>query len=170
VYVDNDPLVLAHARALLASTPAGRTGYISADVTAPETILAAPELRDILDLTKPVALSLVALLHFVPDDRDPDSIVRTLVDALAPGSYVVLSQVTGDFAPEETGRVVDVYRARGIPFQTRSFDEFSRFFRGLTLIDPGVQVPHRWHPVDAPPPPPALDTEVSFYAGVAGKL
>jgi hypothetical protein len=169
VYVDNDPLVLAHARALLVSSPEGRTAYISADATTPEAILRAPQLADTLNLAEPVALSLYAILHFVSDGRDPDAIVRTLMDALPAGSYLVLSHATSDHSSEEVSKAgIDVYHSRGIDFQPRSRDEFSRFFDGLGLIEPGVVGPHRWHPIGGQPPK-SLDPQVAFYAGMARK-
>src|SRR6201999_1734948 len=87
VYADNDPIVLAHARALLASGPHGVTAYLDADIRDPEAILAHPVVRDSLDFGLPIALMLVAVLHFLPDEDDPGGIVRTLTDALPPGSY-----------------------------------------------------------------------------------
>ncbi|WP_227982145.1 SAM-dependent methyltransferase [Nocardia spumae] len=168
VYVDNDPIVLVHARALMVSSPQGRTNYVSADVTTPEKILDAPGLRDTLDLTRPVALSLNALMHFVPDEQDPYGIVTTLMDSLAPGSYLVMTHVTPDFDPAVIASVVDIYRGSGLPCQVRSREEFLRFFEGLELVDPGVQVPHCWRP-DGVAPPKKMDAQVSAYAGVARK-
>jgi hypothetical protein len=168
VYVDNDPIVLAHAQALMRGTPEGRTEYIAADVRDVGGILAAPGLRDTLDLARPVALSLNALLHFVPDEFRPYDIVRDLLDALVPGSYLVLSHCTPDFAPEAWAKVIEVYRAGGIPAQVRSRDEVERFFHGLDCVDPGLVVLHRWRP-DTPPDPSITDAAVSFWAGVARK-
>lgn len=96
VYVDNYPLVLAHARALLTSAPEGRTAYIPADLRDPASILANPATQDVLDPTQPVALMLVAVLHFINDDDNPADIVRTLLDALPSGSYLVASHLTGE--------------------------------------------------------------------------
>ncbi|WP_433714500.1 SAM-dependent methyltransferase [Nocardia sp. CA-084685] len=168
VYVDNDPIVLVHARALMVSSPEGRTNYISADVTTPEKILNAPGLRETLDLSQPVALSLNALMHFIPDELDPYGIVDTLMNELVPGSYLVMTHVTPDFDPTAIGTVVDIYRRSGLPCQVRSRDEFMRFFQGLELVDPGVAVPHRWRP-DGVEPPKKMDAQVSAYAGVARK-
>jgi SAM-dependent methyltransferase len=165
VYVDNDPLVLAHARALMSGTPEGRTEYIHSDVTAPERILAAPELHETIDLSQPVALSLLALLHFIPDDLGPYRIVRTLLDALAPGSYLIMSHLTPDFDAEMIGKAVAVYHAGGLACQARTRDEFTRFFDGLELVEPGVVVPHRWRP--AIEPAQSMDAKVSFYSAVA---
>ncbi|GAB2628453.1 SAM-dependent methyltransferase [Streptomyces capparidis] len=168
VYVDNDPLVLVHARALFTSTPQGRTAYIDADLRAPGTILDAPELRDTLDLSRPVALSLVAILHFVPDEDDAHGIVRQLVDALPSGSFLVLSHATGDLAGERMRRAVGVYHRSGMHTQLRSRAEVERFFTGLDLVEPGVAVAHRWRP-DAGTDRSVPDDEVSVYAGVGRK-
>ena len=106
VYADNDPLVLAHARALLTSSPAGRTAYIHADLRDPQAILSDPAVTQVLDLGRPVALMLVAVLHFVPDEFGPAQVLRTLTDALPSGSYVVASHITGEHDPvgPATGR------------------------------------------------------------------
>ncbi|MEU6562715.1 SAM-dependent methyltransferase [Nocardia nova] len=168
VYVDNDPIVLVHARALMVSSPEGRTNYVSADVTTPEKILDAPGLRDTLDLSRPVALSLNALMHFVPDEQNAYGIVTALMDALAPGSYLVMTHVTPDFDPTAIAAVVEVYRRSGLPCQVRSRDEFLKFFGGLELVEPGVEVPHRWH-LDGVAPPKKMDAQVSAYACVARK-
>ena len=144
VYADNDPIVLRHAEALLHSTPEGSTTYIQADVREPAKILAAA--KEVLDFEQPVALSLVALLHLVADEDDPRGIVGELVAALAPGSYLALSHATGDFDPETWERVVEVYRSGGTPAQVRSRDEFTAFFTGLELVDPGIELAARWHP------------------------
>ena len=144
VYVDNDPIVLRHAEALLHSTPEGSTTYIQADVREPAKILAAA--REVLDFEQPVALSLLALLHLVADEDDPHRIVAELLAALAPGSYLALSHATGDFDPETWERVVEVYRKGGTPAQVQSRAEFTAFFTGLELVDPGIELAARRHP------------------------
>jgi SAM-dependent methyltransferase len=144
VYVDNDPIVLRHAEALLHSTPEGSTTYVQADVREPGKILAAAQ--EALDFTQPVALSLVALLHLVGDEDDPRRIVGELLASLAPGSCLALSHATGDFDPETWERVVEVYRKGGTSAQVRSRDEFAAFFTGLELVDPGIELAVRWHP------------------------
>jgi len=162
------PIVLTHARALLTGTPAGRTAYLDADLRDIEAILTSAELRDTIDLTQPVALSLVAILHFFPDADDPYGIVRRFLDALPSGSHVVISHVTGDYAPETWTRLIETYRSRGIPAQARSHGEIARFFEGLDLVEPGIQVAHRWRPDDAVPAG-LTDAEVSVYGGVGRK-
>lgn len=170
LYVDNDPIVLTHARALLTSTPQGVTRYLHADLRDPRAILDSPVLRDTLDLTRPVCLSLLGILHFLPDDDGPHQIVRRLVDALAPGSHLMLSQATGDFDPGTWEQVVEIHRTGGIPAQVRSKTEVTRFFDGLDLLAPGVVPVHRWNPGSGTGAHPALtDAQISVYAGVARK-
>ena len=135
VYVDNDPLVLVHARALLTSTPEGATSYIDADLRDPKKILADPTLTATLDLRQPVALNLVAILHFVHDNDEAYAVVNALKDALAPGSLLVLSHGSYDLMPE---RYIKALSAGGYPgdgdFRARTRDEVSRFFDGFELI------------------------------------
>ncbi|GAA2306495.1 SAM-dependent methyltransferase [Streptomyces violaceusniger] len=174
VYADNDPIVLAHAQALLKSHPEGRTAYVHGDVTEPESILASPDLTEVLDLSQPVALSLVSLLHFVPDEWGPYDLVQRLVDALAPGSFLVLSHITPDFDPEATQKTVQVYHSGGIQGKIRTRDEVERFFTGLEMVEPGLEVPHRWRTDLAESDShvetgDVTDEEVSFWAGVARK-
>ncbi|MGW0629562.1 SAM-dependent methyltransferase [Streptomyces sp. NPDC002758] len=169
VYVDHDPIVLAHADALLRSTPEGRTEYLHGDVRAPRDIVGSEELTRTLDLSQPVALSMNALFHFVPDEDDPIGIIRELVEPLAPGSYVSLTHVTADFLdPEEAAKAIDVYRKGGIPAQVRDRTEFEALFAGLELVDPGITPTYRWHP-DGPPRQDETDATTSMYAGVALK-
>jgi hypothetical protein len=173
IYVDYDPIVLAHARALMTSTPEGRTAYIHADVTKPERILDSPELRETFDLSKPVAMSLIALLHFVPDALDAYGIVRRLFSSLPAGSALVLSHATGDFDPATMRKAEEIYRSNGIAFQGRGKEEVERFFAGLELAEPGVVVSHRWRPDDAGVPRIGAaeidDADVSMWVGVALK-
>lgn len=169
VYVDHDPVVLRHAQALMRSRPEGRTAYIQADVREPEAITSAELLRRTLDLSRPVALSLNALFHFVPDERRPHEILQQLLDALVPGSYLILSHVTPDFAPEPWEKIQEIYRTGGIETQFRSRKEILAFFDGLELVEPGLEVPHRWHP-EGGSLPGTTDASVSLYAGVARKL
>jgi SAM-dependent methyltransferase len=173
VYADNDPIVLAHARALLSSTPEGRTTYVDADIMSPRDILDSAQLRETIDMSQPVALSLVGLFHYITDDQKPYDLVRSLVDELAPGSYLIFSHCTPDFAPEEWKSAIEVYKADGGNAQVRSREEVARFFEGLELVEPGVEVPHRWHPdadtarlVDIGS---LDDAAVSLWAGLAVK-
>src|SRR5436190_1249554 len=120
VYVDNDPMVLAHARALLTSSPQGFTEYIDADIRDVESLLASPRLRSTIDLDRPVGLLLIAIMHFVGDDDDPYGIARRLLAALPSGSYLALSHLTGDFDPGAWEGVAAIYRRSGVTMQVRS--------------------------------------------------
>jgi hypothetical protein len=168
VYVDNDPIVLAHARALLTSLPEGKTAYIHADLREPERILSDPVTRATLDFSQPVGLMLVAVLHFVPDEAQPRRIVDTLLDALPSGSYLVASHATSEYYADRGAAAAQVYHERGIPFQFRVADELCEVaFRGLEMVEPGVVSVSDWHPdSDAPRPLPA---EVTWDGGVARK-
>ena len=168
VYVDNDPLVLAHARALLTSAPEGRTAYLQADLRDPATILSSPVVRDVLDFSQPVALMLVAVLHFLFDEDKPDAVVGALVDALPAGSYLAASHMTLEHDPVAVGRGQQVYLDAGIPMHARDADEFARLaFSGLEMVPPGVVLVSEWRP-DSPRPLPT-PAEVSCYGGVARK-
>jgi len=167
VYVDNDSMVLAHARALLASAPEGRTAYIQADLRSPLDILNSPVTRSVLDFTKPVALMLVAVLHFLEDEDKPEAVLSTLLDALPPGSYLAASHVTMEHEPG-IGEGQSAYREAGIPLRARDADDFAPLaFSGLDLVPPGVVLVSEWRPdTHAPRPTPP---EVCFYGGVARK-
>ncbi|WP_030798597.1 SAM-dependent methyltransferase [Streptomyces sp. NRRL S-337] len=171
VYTDNDPIVLAHAAALLLSTPEGRTAYVQADVTDPGGILGAPQLLDTLDLSRPVALSLNALMHFVPDDgRDrAHTIVETLKAALPSGSTLAMSHATADFAPETMQKILKIYGDAGTRLQFRSRPEFLRFFDGWDLLEPGIALSHQWRPDDPADATHVTDAEAACYAAVARK-
>ncbi|MER8187749.1 SAM-dependent methyltransferase [Kitasatospora sp. NPDC094015] len=169
VYTDNDPIVLAHARALLQSHPAGRTAYLQADVTDPAALLAAPELLRTLDLTRPVALSLNALLHFVPDDRGAHAVVERLKAALPSGSTLAVTHATPDFDPEAIARLASTYRAAGTAGQARTRAEIARFFDGWELLEPGITPTQRWCPDAEELAAEATDRQASCYAGVARK-
>jgi len=168
VYVDNDPIVLAHARALLTSSPEGRTAYIQADLRDPEKILGDPVTRQTLDFTQPIGLMLVAVLHFVPDEEQPRRIVDTLLGALPSGSYLAASHATSEFYSDRGAAAARIYHERGIPFQFRVADELSELaFRGLEMVEPGVVSVCEWRPDgDGPRPLPA---EVTWDGGVARK-
>ncbi|MGW2524318.1 SAM-dependent methyltransferase [Streptomyces sp. NPDC001617] len=153
VYVDNDPVVLAHARALLTSSPEGRTDYIDADLRRPSEIL--EQAAKTLDFDKPIALLLVAILHFV-EEEEAYPLVHELVEALPAGSHVVLSHLTDEMHPEPARAVQRTYTERGFTFVFRSKAEVERFYAetpGLTLDAPGVVPVHQWRPGPAPAPP-----------------
>ena len=168
VYVDNDPMVLAHARALLSSAPEGRTAYIDADLRDPAAILDNPATRDVLDFAQPIALMLVAILHFMPDEAKPAEVIAALLDALPSGSYLVASHLTTDHDPDATTAGQRVMRGAGIAMQKRESDEFARLaFSGLELVPPGVVLVSDWRRAGQAPRPAPL--EVNCYAGVARK-
>ncbi|CAJ62677.1 MULTISPECIES: SAM-dependent methyltransferase [Frankia] len=167
VYVDNDPIVLVHARALLTSSPEGRTAYVDADFHDPARILASAEVRDTFDLTQPIVLSLIGMLHFIPDEGDPHGLVRTLTDALPSGSFLSLTHGTADFAPAEAESAAEIYRQQGIPTRLRSRDEVLRFFEGFEFVDPGLVNVLRWR-ADGTTDGLA-DAQVGTYGAVARK-
>jgi hypothetical protein len=170
VYVDNDPMVLAHARALLTSTPEGRTAYIDADLHDPAAILAHPSVAGTFDFSQPVALTLISVAHFLQDDDvpAPAQVIATLVDALPPGSYVAASHLTAEHNLESVSQGQGSIRGGGIGVQPRDSGEFARLlFAGLDLIPPGVVLVSEWRP--GSPAPRPLPSEVNMYGGVARK-
>ena len=170
VYVDNDPMVAAHARALLIGGERGRTGYIQADLRDPKSILTDPAVRNILDLGQPVALMLVAVLHFLTDDDNPQAIIGTLLGALPSGSYLAASHLTAEHNPARIAGGQRAYRQGGIPSQARDSDIFARLaFDGLDLIPPGVVLVSEWHPDPDDPGPRPLPAEVNMYGGIGRK-
>ena len=167
LYVDNDPIVMTHARALTVGTPQGRTGYLEADLRDPEMILGHSDLRAVLDLERPVALLLVAVLHFIHDDDQATAIVRRLLAALPRGSYLAVSNLTLDFAPPEQVALHEELLATGrTDARARSAAEFGRFFTGLQLVEPGVVAVSEWRP-DRPAGERPSPTDVAIYGAVA---
>lgn len=164
VYVDNDPLVLTHARALLTSTPGGHTAYVDSNLSDTDRVLAGAP--DNLDLSQPVALLLFAILHFFEDDAGPYGLVDKLPAALPSGSYLVVSHVTADHEPQKWARFVEVMRNQGMPGHLRSRAEVTRFFDGLDLVDPGVVPILQWRPTE---PTDLTDAQVALYGGVGRK-
>jgi hypothetical protein len=146
VYVDNDPIVLAHSRALLVSKPEGKCAYINADLRNPEHILLHPSVRETLDFGTPIGLILAAVLPFLLDEDEPGRIVKTLVDALPSGSYVAATHGSAEYTPRDgSSEVHRVYSQGGIRAQWRSADEFADLvFRDLTLVPPGVVPISEW--------------------------
>jgi hypothetical protein len=167
VYVDNDPLVLAHARALLTSSPEGRTAYIHADLRDPVAILNDPAVREVLDFTQPIALMLIAILHMIPDEEKPAEILATLLDALPSGSYIVASHITGEHS-DGAAAGERTFQRGGMAAQWRDSDVFARLaFNGLELVPPGVVLTSEWRDDETGPRPTPAD--VSCYGGVARK-
>jgi hypothetical protein len=175
VYVDNDPLVLAHARALLTSTPQGRTDYLDADLRDVDAILEHAALT--LDLTQPVGLMLLGVVIFLGDDEDPYAVVRRLVDALPAGSHLVLSHTITSPAMPDVDAAVAFWNANGTPELTqRTPEQVARFFDGLELLEPGVVSCSRWRPeataaaaAAGGPETAGEPEEVAMYGGVGRK-
>lgn len=167
VYVDNDPIVLVHARALLTSTPEGRTTYIDANLFDPAEILGAPALTGTLDLSQPLAVCLLAIMHYVVDEEQAHAIIDRLMEPTASGSVLALSTATADTSPEEVGRGIAMYNARGITSKARTKAEVEGLFRGLDLLPPGVELVSRWRPDEQALSVP--DVQVSMYGGVGVK-
>ena len=167
VYVDNDPIVLAHARALLTSQDAGETAFIMADLRQPGSILDHPTLTAPLDLGQPVAVLAVGVLMYFRDSDSPNpfEMVATMLAPMPSGSYLALTTPTPDFSPEETAKAVAAAEAAGITLVPRSKAEVERFFTGLELVDPGVAPMLAWRPDE----PPADPESAYYWAGVARK-
>ncbi len=165
LYVDHDPIVLAHARALMTSTPEGRTEFIMADLREPKSITSAPELARTLDMDKPVALMLVAILMYFHDNEGVYDWVSTLVDSLPPGSYVAITHPTADFDAASMAGAVAAATQAGITLVPRSKSEVERFFDGLEFVEPGVVPVMDWHP-DRPVDDP---NAAWYWAGIARK-
>lgn len=162
VYCDNDPAVLAHARALLVSDPTGTCAYVNADVRDSAAILG--DAARTLELTRPVAVLLLALLHFLPDSDDPGKVVAALAHRLAPGSFVAISHLTADFAPEQVSAAAHAYNALApVPVTPRTHTEVSALFGDLSLVAPGVVKVTEWRPDRNVPAGQSAD----LYAGLA---
>jgi hypothetical protein len=163
VYVDNDPIVLAHARALLDSTPEGATDYIEADARDPEAILR--EAARTLDFSQPVAVMMLALVHFIPDSDQPGRIISTVMDAMAPGSYLTITSATHDIDTDRITRAVGEFNGQRVAAQfiLRTHDELSRYFDGLEMVEPGLVHLPRWRGEAGPGEP------VPAYGGIGRK-
>jgi hypothetical protein len=167
VYCDNDPIVPAHASALLRGTPEGVTEYLQADVREPDAIIESA--RQVIDFDRPVALSLVALLHFVPDGDGAHELVGDLLSQLPTGSYLMMTHATADFTPEKSAAAVEKLTAAGVTLTLRSRTGFARFFDGLDLVEPGVVVVDKWHPELGDPVPSQDDGVIPGYGAVGRK-
>jgi hypothetical protein len=163
VYVDNDPLVLAHARALLTGTPEGETDYIDADLRDPTTILA--EAAKTLDFTRPIGLMLIGILGHIADNEEPYGIVKALLSGLPPGSY--LAQCDGTDTDPELNAATTIYNNTGaVPYHLRSPEEIAHFFDGLELVEPGVVSTPLWRPDPSSSVPRG---EMAHHGGVGRK-
>ncbi len=165
VYVDNDPIVLVHARALMISTPEGRSEYISADLRDARSILEEPVLLQTLDLSQPIGLTLIAILMLVADEDDPWGTVDVLRDAMPSGSCLALTHPTADFNPAEVNAAVAAATDAGMTLVARDREAVQRFFGDWEMLDPGLVPVSAWRP-EAPVDSP----EAAYYwAGVARK-
>ena len=164
LYVDNDPVAVLHSRAILAHNQSATA--IHADLRQPREILEHRDLASLLDLSQPVALLLVAVLHFLPDD--PADPVAELRDALAPGSFVAVTHGTNDAQLTQVTNAHELYERNAAPFRLRSHAEILRFFNGLELVEPGlVRIP-LWRP-DSPADATQHPQRIAGYAGVGHK-
>ncbi|MEG8280234.1 SAM-dependent methyltransferase [Streptomyces sp. AHA2] len=164
VYVDHDPVAVAHSRAVLQGND--DAGVVAADLLKPQEILRSAEVERLIDLNRPVALLLVAILHFVEDEDDPYGAVRELTEALAPGSMLVLTHASYEgipLPPERAGGAVDVYEDIRNPLIMRSREEIARFFEGYDMVEPGLVAMPRWRPDTAPE-----DEDPYAFSGFAG--
>ena len=143
-YVDNDPIVLVHGRALLTGT--GKTSVIEADLRDPEKILTHPEVLAVIDFTRPVAVILAGVMHFITDQEDPYGVVERFKAAVPSGSHLLLSHITLDFAPQMREELTKPYDKSTAPMVPRSHAEVSKFFEGWQLVDPGVAEVVLWRP------------------------
>jgi hypothetical protein len=164
VYVDNDPFILSHARALLASRPEGITEYIEADLRDPERIIDAA--GRLLDFDQPVAVMLMTILQHIDDEDDPGKIVATLMDAMPPGSYLALSHPAADIDAELMARMADrLNLLMAEPITLRRYAHVAAFFDGLKPVDPGVVQASKWRPVNEA----EAESPATLWAAVARK-
>ncbi|GGT23594.1 SAM-dependent methyltransferase [Streptomyces chromofuscus] len=164
VYVDHDPVAVAHSEAVLEGNE--HAGVVAADLRKPQDILSSPRVQQLIDLKRPVALLLVAILHFVEDADDPYGAVAQLSDALAPGSMLVLTHASYEgipVPPERAGGAVDVYKDLRNPLIMRSREEIARFFEGYDMVEPGLVPMPVWRPDTAPE-----DEDPYAFSGFAG--
>jgi hypothetical protein len=165
VYVDNDPIVLAHARALMDSTAAGRTAYVQADLRDPKAILDHPTVRSVLDLDRPIALMLIAVLMLIADEDDPHAKVKVLLDALPPGSCVALTHPSADFNPAAMAQVTAAATRGGMTLIPRTHRQVAAFFDPWEIQAPGAVPVMAWRPDTDPADPNAA----YYWAGIARK-
>lgn len=166
VYVDKDPIVLAHAHQLLDSTDEGATAFLFQDLRDPESILA--EATETLDLTEPVAVMLISLLHSVGDEEDAYGIVARLTEAVPPGSYLAISHLSSEIAAEAAELIEQLNRTLPVSVVDRSREQVSQFFERLELVDPGVVQIDGWHPEGETPDVPG-GSLTPWYGAVGRK-
>jgi SAM-dependent methyltransferase len=165
VYSDNDPIVLAHARALMADAPSDAVAFLDGDLRDVPALLASPDLTTMLDLDRPVALTLIAVLMLIADEADPGRSIEALRDAVPSGSYLAISHPTQDFAPDVMAAVTAAATGGGMTFVPRTKAAVEAFFGDWELVDPGVVPVLQWRPDSAPDDPHAA----YYWAGVARK-
>jgi len=163
VYVDNDPIVLAHGRALLASDD--NTTVIQADLRDPQSILDHPDVQRLIDFDRPVALLLLAILHFVPDEANPQALVDVLRDALPKGSYLAITHGSADLRPDIVYKVEEIYARTASPATARSQEQIGAFFGDFELVEPGLV----WVPWWRPTVEPASDSDLVWFLGGVGR-
>ncbi|MGX1372431.1 hypothetical protein RKD19_007790 [Streptomyces canus] len=167
VYVDRDPVAVAHSTTLLADNP--RADIVDADIRRPDDVLSSPQLRKLIDFDEPVAVLMVAILHFVAPEENPAGIVAAFRDALPEGSWLALSHATNQDRPDTAAAVTQLYRSRATsPVTVRSHDEILRLFDGFDLAEPGMVHLPLWRP-DAGEDIPENPSEYWVYAGVGRK-
>ncbi|MFJ6464897.1 SAM-dependent methyltransferase [Streptomyces sp. NPDC091387] len=167
VYCDNDPIVLAHAEALLKGSQEGAIDYVQADARDVDAIL--EHAGKTLDFSEPVALSMIALLHFVSDEDGAYELMNRLTGVLAPGSHVVISHLTADFHPEKAQKVDEMYKANTLTLAPRNRAQFAAFFDGLEIVEPGIVAAEAWHPELGEPVPGQEDIISAGYVAVGRK-
>ena len=166
VYVDHDPLVISHARALLTSSPEGKTDYIQADLRDWETISAGA--RRTLDFSQPIAVVLIAVVHFLLDAEDPHQLISRIVADLAPGSYLVIAHAASDIEPETAAAMARNYNATSsLTITPRNGATVARFFDGMEMTGAGLQPLAQWWGSSIPPT--ADGSGLSCYCGIARK-
>lgn len=161
VYVDIDPVAVAHSRAILAGDE--RTTIVQADLREPERLLADPELRRLVDLDQPVGLLMVAVLHFVPDADDPAGVLAHLRQAVAPGSYLVVSHASREGQPDQAGEHEALYARTGTPMTMRSRSQIAELLSGFDLVEPGLVFLPLWRPES----PDDVDEHPERFTGFA---
>jgi O-methyltransferase involved in polyketide biosynthesis len=165
VYVDIDPVAIAHSRALLTDNPGAQA--ILADMRRPETVLAHPLLRETLDLDRPVAILMNAVLHFIPDSEQPAAIVRAYLDQAAPGSYLALTHAAPDLEhpDEQDTMLADYQKSTGVPFTNRTPQQIAAWLDGLEIQPPGLVTVDQWYPA-----PDADDVPMLRTYGVLARI
>jgi SAM-dependent methyltransferase len=167
VYVDHDPVAVAHSRAILAGNPYATV--VQADLRDTDHLLARPELRQTLDFDRPVAVLMVAVLHFIPEEDDPAAVIARIHDAVAPGSHLALTHASHDGDQQNSSAVEALYARSPNPMTMRSRTQVLELFKGFDLVEPGLVFLPRWHPDTVTGPDDDHAERFSGYAGVGLK-